>query len=202
VAKQPPIRVGWTNVYPEYHTNFIRLARYFILFFFALFHQQGCSRRSADVVSELWGSKDTPPATPRGTTSTGSALNPAVSSTRAPSPTNPAVGPPKGKLIVKIIEAKDLIPSKDPYVVCTFESNEFISQGPRKPLDGVDGHGSDKNIRNGGHGHASSPSGLGRSIAIPMASRQSSSTSLSEMQGSKPLSNGTTNPKWDHNAVL
>jgi hypothetical protein len=158
-------------------------------------------RKSADVVSELWGSKDTPPATPRGTTSTGSALNPTAASANAPSPTNPPVGPPKGKLIVKIIEAKDLIPSKYPYVVCTFESNEFISQGPRRSLDGVDGHGSEKNNRNG-HANHSPPGGLGRSIAIPMTSRQSSSTSLSEMQGSKPSNNGTTNPRWEHNAVL
>ncbi|KAG4304374.1 hypothetical protein PORY_002084 [Pneumocystis oryctolagi] len=42
-------------------------------------------------------------------------------------------GPPKGKLIVKIIQAKNLKVKNinaEPYVVCTFERNEFISQGP------------------------------------------------------------------------
>lgn len=40
---------------------------------------------------------------------------------------------PRGKLEVTIIEARDLVTrSKDsqPYVVCTFESSEFISNGP------------------------------------------------------------------------
>ncbi|KAG4302128.1 hypothetical protein PCK1_001400 [Pneumocystis canis] len=44
-----------------------------------------------------------------------------------------SVGPPKGQLIIKIIQAKNLkVKSIDaePYVVCTFERNEFISQGP------------------------------------------------------------------------
>lgn len=131
--------------------------------------------------------------------------SPAVRATPSPSPTNPPVGPPRGKLIVKIIEARDLVPSKYPYVVCTFESNEFISQGPRRSFDAAEGHGGDKSPRHSSNGKASSPSGVGRSIAIPMTSRQSSSTSLSEMQGQKngPTSGaGSTNPKWDHNAVL
>jgi len=124
-----------------------------------------------------------------------------VTLTNTPSPTNPPVGPPKGKLIVKIQEARDLIPSKYPYVVCTFESNEFISKGPRRSFDGVDTQGSDKSRKNG-YGNSSSPGGPGRSIAIPMTSRQSSSTSLSEMQGPKVSNAGSTNPKWEHNAVL
>ncbi|KAF8531198.1 kinase-like domain-containing protein [Trichophaea hybrida] len=161
-----------------------------------------------DVTLELLGAKDTPPTTPRGTTSTGSSTLNGASSvattatlTNIPSPTNPPVGPPKGKLIVKIQEARDLIPSKYPYVVCTFESNEFISKGPRRLFDGVDTQGIDKGGKNG-YGKPSSPGGLGRSIAIPMTSRQSSSTSLSEMQGSKNSNAGSTNPKWEHNAVF
>lgn len=180
------------------------------------------SNHSTDATGELLGAKDTPPATPRGTTSAGSPLNGAavsnagssistiastvssvVSSTTssvlalpsAPSPV-PPVGPPKGKLIVKIQEARGLIPSKYPYVVCTFESNEFISKGPRRSFDGVEG--ADKGARNVYSGQTS-PVDKGRSIAIPMTSRQSSSTSLSEMQGK---AGGSTNPKWEHNAVL
>lgn len=153
------------------------------------------------------GVKDTPPATPRGTTSTGSSpLNGAGApvvppAANAPLPTNPPVGPPKGKLIVKIQEARNLIPSKYPYVVCTFESNEFISRGPRRSFDGVENH--HKSPKNG-YSSPSSPraTGPGRSIAIPMTSRQSSSTSLSEMKAAQAANSSSTNPKWEHNAVL
>ncbi|CCJ28820.1 unnamed protein product [Pneumocystis jirovecii] len=44
-----------------------------------------------------------------------------------------SVGPPKGRLIIKIIQAKNLKvknTNAEPYVVCTFERNEYISQGP------------------------------------------------------------------------
>ncbi|KAG5518856.1 hypothetical protein PMAC_002387 [Pneumocystis sp. 'macacae'] len=44
-----------------------------------------------------------------------------------------SVGPPKGRLIIKIIQAKNLKIKNinaEPYVVCTFERNEYISQGP------------------------------------------------------------------------
>jgi hypothetical protein len=148
--------------------------------------------------------KDTPPTTPRGTGSTGSTLNgsntssaaTSVQSSNAQSPTNPPVGPPKGKLRVKIQEARNLLPCKYPYVVCTFESNEFISNGPRRSFDGCDVNGNDND------GAATPTTPGGRSIAIPMNSRQSSSTSLTEMQGMKNGSFGITNPKWDHEAVL
>ncbi|RPA92650.1 kinase-like protein [Choiromyces venosus 120613-1] len=171
--------------------------------------------------------KDTPPATPRGTASTGSTLNGSTAAT-TPSTSRPnstsaasnnntapmspklvspgngvssasgamtaaadaAVVPPKGKMVVKIIEARNLRPSKDPYVVCTFESNEFISKGPKKSDDSGDGSDNEK--------AALAP---GRGIAIPMKSRQSSSTSLSELQGGGSKK-GITNPKWEHEAVF
>ena len=45
-----------------------------------------------------------------------------------------------------------------------------------------------------------SGSDMGRSIAIPMKSRQSSTTSLDDH---KDFKNGrVTNPRWDHVAVL
>ncbi|KAL7271789.1 Serine/threonine-protein kinase [Rhizina undulata] len=140
--------------------------------------------------------KDTPPATPRGTASTGSTLDGSTASTNASSAnsnTTPAapVGPPKGKLVVKILEARNIRPSKDPYVVCTFESNEFISKGPKKSDDVEVGSPSGENSCSDNSGAP------GRSIAIPMKSRQSSSTSLSELQGGKQ-----TNPKWEREAVF
>lgn len=156
--------------------------------------------------------KDTPPATPRGTTSAGSALNGTSAITSNPAPPRPVpgnitpvsgstssgtkdathaaptVGPPKGKMVVRILEARNLRPSKEPYVVCTFESNEFISKGPKKEEMGA-GESPEKN-------------GALAGIAIPMKSRQSSSTSLSELQGGGAKKAGTPNPKWEHEAVL
>ncbi|KAI5841135.1 kinase-like domain-containing protein [Morchella snyderi] len=149
--------------------------------------------------SALLEGKDTPPATPRGTTSAGSALNGtltptsgstssgATNSSSAGQHNTPTVGPPKGKMVVRIQEARGLRSSRDPYVVCTFESNEFISKGPKKDETGA-GEPQDKNSGSAG-------------IAIPMKSRQSSSTSLSELQGTISKK-GTTNPKWEHEAVF
>lgn len=162
----------------------------------------------ADDEWKLLGAKDTPPTTPRGTTSAGSSLlnnvqnaPPPNPQTNAPSPPNanqPPIGPPKGKLIVKIQEARNIVPCKHPYVVCTFESNEFISKGPRRSSDGAD-----SGEKAGRNGYGGNPSGLGKSIAIPMSSRQSSSTNLSEMQGLRLSPSGDcTHPKWEHNAVL
>lgn len=91
-------------------------------------------------------------------------------------------------MVVRILEARNLRPSKEPYVVCTFESNEFISKGPKREETST-GESPEKN------------GGLG-GIAIPMKSRQSSSTSLSELQGGGAKKAGTTNPKWEHEAVL
>ena len=46
----------------------------------------------------------------------------------------PTSGVPRGKLEVTIVEAKNLLSTRNsysqPYVVCTFESSEFISNGP------------------------------------------------------------------------
>jgi len=187
------------------------------------FEESENKRLTGDIFSD---GKDTPPATPRGTASTGSTLNGSTAATTpstsrpnststsnnntapmSPKPVSPgsgassasgamnaaahaAVVPPKGKMVVKIIEARNLRPSKDPYVVCTFESNEFISKGPKKSDDSGDGSDNEK--------AALAP---GRGIAIPMKSRQSSSTSLSELQGGGSKK-GITNPKWEHEAVL
>ncbi len=45
---------------------------------------------------------------------------------------------PKGKLSVKIDEARGLKPCYDPYVVCVFEWNEYISKGPKHDAMDVD----------------------------------------------------------------
>lgn len=100
----------------------------------------------------------------------------------------PPVGPLKGKLFVKISEARGLRPSFDPYVVCVFEWNEYISKGAR---DGEE----EKKRR-----QMESDAEAGRPMAIPMRSRQSSHNSAfdGDHKGRMPV----TDPHWDHEAVL
>lgn len=99
--------------------------------------------------------------------------------------------PVRGRLKVRVIEARDLrTPSANsrPYVICTFDSSEFISHAPS---------GS-----NPDH-----PSG----IAIPSKSRQSSSLALSKMANANSSSGGSgggggagnpANPTWRDEAIF
>lgn len=113
-----------------------------------------------------------------------------------------SVGPPKGKLLVRISEARGLKPSYDPYVVCVFEWNEYISRGPKQQevdMESEEPKGKDDSL--GSVSIKRSGSDMGRAMAIPMKSRQSSTTSLSDQ---KDFKNGrqVTSPKWDHGAIL
>ncbi|KAK9370730.1 kinase-like domain-containing protein [Lipomyces kononenkoae] len=116
-----------------------------------------------------------------------------------------SVKAPSGRLIVKIIQARNLrVTSRDPfpYVVCTFESNEFITRGPS--LTSADPQNSRiSSFANktdacepGGNGAASAKT---NGIAIPPRSRQSSTTNLSELTG---RANSGANPSWKHEAVF
>lgn len=113
---------------------------------------------------------------------------------RQSSPQNGApVGPLKGKLTVKISEGRGLRPSVDPYVVCVFEWNEYISKGTK---DGEEEEEKEKIRR-----QIESDVEAGRPMAIPMKSRQSSHNSSLEgfeQKGKAPV----TDPHWDHSAVL
>jgi hypothetical protein len=113
-----------------------------------------------------------------------------------------AVTAPKGKLTVKINEARGLRRSRDPYVVAVFQRNELVSRGPRDEEE--DDH-DDSTITTpmGGIPIMRSGSDTGRPMAIPMKSRQSSNTSLSDHRDFKAKSRRSfTNPKWDTEAVL
>lgn len=119
-----------------------------------------------------------------------------------PSNTSAPVGPPRGKLSVKISEARGLRPSYEPYVVCAFEWNEYISKGPRLEeidMDREDGPNKDDGI--GGVPIRRSGSDMGRPVAIPMKSRQSSTTSSPDPRDIKGVRQ-VTDPRWDHDAVL
>ncbi|KAL8933910.1 MAG: hypothetical protein Q9216_006159 [Gyalolechia sp. 2 TL-2023] len=115
---------------------------------------------------------------------------------------SPPVGLPKGKLSVKISEARGLKPSYDPYAVCVFEYNEAVARNP-KPEQSK-GDRDDiflKELPLGGLPINRSGSDIGRSMAIPMKSRQSSTTSLSDQKYFK-AGRQVTNPKWDHEAMF
>ncbi|KAL6705757.1 Serine/threonine-protein kinase [Coniothyrium glycines] len=101
---------------------------------------------------------------------------------------------PKGKLAVTISEGRGLRPSVDPYVVCQFQWSEYISDGPRQD-DAKKGRPGPLQMRR-------TESEMGRPMAIPMKSRQSSNSGHS----SDPRENGAleevTNPKWEHEAIF
>lgn len=149
----------------------------------------------------------TPPHTPRSRSQEGKPPTSSLSSTSLASyskakegKATPAVGPPKGKLSVSITEGKDLRPSVDPYVVCQFQWAEYISDGPKN--EGAPNKAVDGGRNAGGLSIRRTDSDMGRPMAIPMRSRQSSNSGVS----SDPRENGTfkevTNPKWEHDAIL
>lgn len=102
---------------------------------------------------------------------------------------------PRGKLAVKIAEGRNIKSSFDPYVVVTFEYNEFISRGSKIDSMDIDNDGPAKS-----QPIQRSDSDMGRPMAIPMRSRQSSTNGLSEESG-RAL-NKVTDPQWDHEALL
>jgi hypothetical protein len=126
-----------------------------------------------------------------------------------PTPSQPSAGlsgppapAPKGKLTVKINEARGLRKSRDPYVVAVFQRNELVSRGPRDD-EGDDTEESTSSTPMGGIPIMRSGSDSGRPMAIPMKSRQSSNTSLSDYRDFKAKGRRCfTNPKWDTEAVL
>jgi protein-serine/threonine kinase len=105
----------------------------------------------------------------------------------------PAVASLKGKLSVKISEARGLRPSIDPYVVCVFESSEYISKSNEPENNRVfDAKRAHRDWSDGD---------LGRPMAIPMKSRQSSNNSQlddHDCKGKVPV----TELHWNHEAVF
>lgn len=113
----------------------------------------------------------------------------------------PPVAPLKGKLTVKISEGRNLRPSFDPYVVCVFEWNEYISKGTQADTGSEQQQKKSRLDAIGGVSMQRSNSDSGRPMAIPMKSRQSSNNSLMDAHDRKRLSH-ITDPLWNHDAVL
>jgi serine/threonine protein kinase SCH9 len=160
----------------------------------------GLKELTTKLTNVVLDEKETPPATPRGTTSTGSIAfdttaptsagsserpSRTPSTTNTPAPPGPKLGAPRGKLIVKLHEARNLITMGMPYVVCTFENNEFISKGPTIE---------EKTNPFGEHAGKPIPA---KTMAIPM--RSTSSPLTTPELGS---SGGTKSPTWGQEAVL
>ncbi|KAJ5625883.1 hypothetical protein N7510_002192 [Penicillium lagena] len=119
-------------------------------------------------------------------------LDEAFPAQTASSPQNgPPVGPLKGKLFVKISEGRGLRPSFDPYVVCVFEWNEYISKGARDDEQ--------EKIRRQIESDAAE---AGRPMAIPMKSRQSSHNSALDSPDHHKGKMPVTDPHWSHEAVF
>ena len=111
------------------------------------------------------------------------------------------MGHPRGKLTIKISSGRGLRPSLDPYVVCKFQYNEYISRGPRNDSgSALDTDGTADRFRDGGLHIKRTDSNNGRPMAIPMKSRQSSQTSMSGRDASRGRE--VTDPVWNHEAVL
>ncbi|KAL9077455.1 MAG: hypothetical protein Q9161_000300 [Pseudevernia consocians] len=159
--------------------------------------------------------KNTPPLTPRAlsndgsesarqtpptTTDQGNELSNVNGATAAPtSRSSPPVGPPKGKLSVTIAGARGLRPSFNPYAVCAFEEIESIATGHRQ--GDAETNSEAKSRDQSGGVPIKAPHGeMSRSMAIPMKSRQSSTTSLKDQ---KEFKNGRiTDPIWNHEGVF
>ncbi|KIW46947.1 hypothetical protein, variant 2 [Exophiala oligosperma] len=105
---------------------------------------------------------------------------------------------PRGKLSIKIAEGRNLKPSYDPYVVCQFEWNEYVSKGARHDKMDVDG-----DDQKGPVGALQSiirrtDSDMGKPMAIPMRSRQCSTNGTGDDRGITKV----VDPQWDHDATF
>ncbi|KAJ5157422.1 Serine/threonine-protein kinase SCH9 [Penicillium canariense] len=156
---------------------------------------QSAEKKSITSAPRKSQSEESPEETPRdgmdsSTDEIAMKLDEAFPRQSSASPQNGApVGPLKGKLFVKISEARGLRPSFDPYVVCVFEWNEYISKGARS--------GEEEKKRR----QMESDAEAGKPMAIPMKSRQSSHNSAldgHDHKGRTPV----TDPHWDHEAVF
>ena len=114
---------------------------------------------------------------------------------------NSPVAPPKGKLSVFVSEARGLRPSCNPYAVTVFEWIESVARPSKPGPSSIESEAKSRDQSTGGVSIKRSGSDMGRSMAIPMKSRQSSTTSLNDQ---RDFRNGRaiTNVRWDHVALL
>jgi protein-serine/threonine kinase len=122
--------------------------------------------------------------------------------TSTPTPAGARAPAAKGKLTIKITEARGLRKCQDPYVVVVFQRSELISSGPRPSEDKEEAAISA--VTMGAIPMKRQGSDSGRPMAIPMRSRQSSNSSISEFNTfrNRNTRRSFTSPKWDAEAIL
>ncbi|CCU75464.1 putative cAMP-dependent protein kinase catalytic subunit [Blumeria hordei DH14] len=130
------------------------------------------------------------------------AANLATEASNSPTPIPSASAPVvKGRLVVKLVKARNIRSCKDPYVVAVFQRNELVSKGPLS-----EGQDREKAVTSipviEGYPIARTTSDSGRPMAIPMKSRQSSNTSISDHRDFKKVNKIVTHPLWDTEAVF
>ncbi|UNI14776.1 Non-specific serine/threonine protein kinase [Purpureocillium takamizusanense] len=109
----------------------------------------------------------------------------------------------RGKLTIKIVEARGLRKCRDPYVVAVFQRSELISGGPRPSEEDEHNLNAPTSVI-GSIPIQRQGSDSGRPMAIPMRSRQSSNTSITDYNTFRNRTTRTpsSNPKWDAEAVF
>lgn len=142
------------------------------------------------------------------TNSEGSTERETRTASQTPTPSTSSGGAPasRGKLTIKVGEARGLRRCRDPYVVVVFQRSELISPGPRRAAENDD-DAAIAAVQTGGIPIQRQSSDSGRPMAIPMRSRQSSNTSLTDFntfrrRNSSQSRRSFTNPTWDAEAVL
>ena len=139
--------------------------------------------------------RDTPARTSNDGADASGAQTPRIPGAQAPAS--------KGKLTIKIAEARGLRRCRDPYVVAVFQRSELISAGPRPTEDDDNAIAPPPPV--GGIAIQRQGSDSGRTpMAIPMRSRQSSNTSVHDYNTfrNRTARSPLTNPKWDAEAAL
>ncbi|GAB7361965.1 hypothetical protein MBLNU230_g2002t1 [Neophaeotheca triangularis] len=170
------------------------------------------SQKRAELTPSAARTQTTPPQTPRSASQESrkrdASRDPVKSSRSSSGNSNPGtIGQIKGQLEINVEEARGLRPSYQPYVVCIFQLNEDISEGPKEDdmdTSAVDSSEPSEDLSRG-IAMKRMGSGSGAPVPIPgMGRRQTSQTNIAEMRrGSKaPEHHETTEPKWSHKAVF
>ncbi|KAL7798525.1 serine/threonine-protein kinase sck1 [Trichoderma ceciliae] len=136
--------------------------------------------------------------TPNGSSNDGAE----TSGTQTPKNSGAQAPTAKGKLTIKIVEARGIRKSRDPYVVAVFQRSELISGGPHAIEEEEHVIGTPSGL--GAIPMKRQVSDSGRPMAIPMRSRQSSNTSISDYNTFRNRTSRTlySSPKWDAEAVF
>ncbi|KAL7821703.1 serine/threonine protein kinase, AGC family [Trichoderma aethiopicum] len=142
--------------------------------------------------------------TPNGSASTDAASSEGgetSSGTQTPKNSGSQASSAKGRLTIKIVEARGIRKSRDPYVVAVFQRSELISDGPHE-IEEEEEQSSPSSL--GAIPMKRQVSDSGRPMAIPMRSRQSSNTSIGDYNTFRNRNTKTlySSPKWDAEAVF